>query len=452
MNGTFSRWARCLPTVDLPEPGMPTSAQRICINLLSCPHGTRAQVYGPGWWGGPSAAAVNRRTHWRGPNRCLQALRGTAAAQAAEPVYLGPSGCRHSSGAFTAKENHAEKHRSHRTRNPVVMPGAAAAGVASPKWMWVAIGGLGGCVVALATVLVVERRSAVHRSRHGADHACGPGCPALASSLQAAPGAAAPWPARPRSAAQHHPRLAANARSPGDVARQPAGTPGAARGQHLQHLWPCGIHQAGEQAAPGRRRGGRGRWRAGRRWATRSARVTGAPPPRCWRWWRLCRPRDRKRTRTQTTYRQVRVRLEDGSSRVFTRSQPACRGTPVVLQGKGFRGLTRHRRRRSSPSQRPSTRRFRSPASAMQQWKAGAGLKPAAAPCADVVVGTPCRQRQSLSGIFDGIGNGHTRLTIPPVGASSEKPTDAAEYFSWPMQFARPEQWGVFKEHSPRVD
>lgn len=43
-----------------------------------------------------------------------------------------------------------------------------------------------------------------------------------------------------------------------------------------------------------------------------------------------------KRTRTQTTY-QVRVRLEDGSSRVFTRSQPPAVGTPVVLQGKGFR-------------------------------------------------------------------------------------------------------------------
>ncbi len=43
-----------------------------------------------------------------------------------------------------------------------------------------------------------------------------------------------------------------------------------------------------------------------------------------------------KRTRTQTTY-QVRVRMEDGSSRVFTRAQPPAVGTPVVLQGKGFR-------------------------------------------------------------------------------------------------------------------
>lgn len=33
----------------------------------------------------------------------------------------------------------------------------------------------------------------------------------------------------------------------------------------------------------------------------------------------------------------MRVRLEDGSSRVFTRSQPPAVGTPVVLQGKGFR-------------------------------------------------------------------------------------------------------------------
>jgi len=50
-----------------------------------------------------------------------------------------------------------------------------------------------------------------------------------------------------------------------------------------------------------------------------------------------------ERTRTQTVY-QVAVRMEDGSVRRFTRAQPPAVGTPVVLQGKGFRvddGATR---------------------------------------------------------------------------------------------------------------
>ena len=78
---------------------------------------------------------------------------------------------------------------------PVAMPGAAAAaaGVASPKWMWMAIGGLGACVVALATVLVVERRSAPPTEAAMAQAMpAALAAPAVASSLQAAPGAAAP--------------------------------------------------------------------------------------------------------------------------------------------------------------------------------------------------------------------------------------------------------------------
>ena len=43
-----------------------------------------------------------------------------------------------------------------------------------------------------------------------------------------------------------------------------------------------------------------------------------------------------ERTRTQTVY-QIAVRMEDGSVRRFTRAQPPAVGTPVVLQGKGFR-------------------------------------------------------------------------------------------------------------------
>jgi outer membrane lipoprotein SlyB len=41
-------------------------------------------------------------------------------------------------------------------------------------------------------------------------------------------------------------------------------------------------------------------------------------------------------TRTQTVY-QMRVRMEDGSLRRFTRAQPVAEGTPVRVQGQGFR-------------------------------------------------------------------------------------------------------------------
>ena len=42
-----------------------------------------------------------------------------------------------------------------------------------------------------------------------------------------------------------------------------------------------------------------------------------------------------QRTRTQTVY-EVRVRMDDGSVRRFTRAQPVPEGAPVRLQGKGF--------------------------------------------------------------------------------------------------------------------
>ena len=207
---------------------------------------------------------------------------------------------------------------------PVAMPAAAAAGVASPKWMWVAIGGLGACVVALATVLVVERRSAPPTEAAMAQTTpAALAAPAVASSLQAAPS-----PAWPQTSAAR-----------GDMARQPAGMPVAQRAASICST--CGrveSVQAIEQAAPATGVGavaggvlgavvgnqiGKGN---GRTAATVLGAVGGG----------YAGHEIEKRTRTQTTY-QVRVRLEDGSSRVFTRSQPPAVGTPVVLQGKGFR-------------------------------------------------------------------------------------------------------------------
>ena len=226
---------------------------------------------------------------------------------------------------------------------PLAMPGAAAAaaGFASPKWMWVAIGGLGACVVALATVLVVERRSAPPTEAVVAQATpAALAAPAGASSLQAAPGGTAPLAsAPPQRGAAPSPAWPQTPAARGDVARQPAGMPVAQRAASICST--CGrveSVQAIEQAAPATGVGavaggvlgavvgnqiGKGN---GRTAATVLGAVGGG----------YAGHEIEKRTRTQTTY-QVRVRLEDGSSRVFTRSQPPAVGTPVVLQGKGFR-------------------------------------------------------------------------------------------------------------------
>jgi outer membrane lipoprotein SlyB len=43
-----------------------------------------------------------------------------------------------------------------------------------------------------------------------------------------------------------------------------------------------------------------------------------------------------QRTRTNTVY-QMRVRMEDGSTRTFTRAQPVAEGTPMRVEGRNFR-------------------------------------------------------------------------------------------------------------------
>ncbi len=43
-----------------------------------------------------------------------------------------------------------------------------------------------------------------------------------------------------------------------------------------------------------------------------------------------------QRTRTTTAY-QIRVRMDDGSVRTFTRSQPVAEGTAVRVEGRSFR-------------------------------------------------------------------------------------------------------------------
>jgi outer membrane lipoprotein SlyB len=238
------------------------------------------------------------------------------------------------------------------------------------KWMWAAIGGLGACVVAMATVLVVQHTgtpgtaNAVGAEGAGTPAAqalapTGLNAPALGSSLQAAPGAGnaagAAYATQNPSAgmvapiAAQTPRPVAQSQAQGGAWPEPTyapgggvssgGTPVAQRSVNICKT--CGqveSVQAIEQAAPATGVGavaggvlgavvgnqiGKGN---GRTAATVLGAVGGG----------YAGHQIEKRTRTQTTY-QVRVRMEDGSSRVFTRAQPPAVGTPVVLQGKGFR-------------------------------------------------------------------------------------------------------------------
>jgi hypothetical protein len=222
---------------------------------------------------------------------------------------------------------------------PVAMPGAAAAGVASPKWMWVAIGGLGACVVALATVLVVERRSAPPTEAAVAQATpAALAAPAVASSLQAAPGAAARWPALPRSAAPPSPAWPQTPAARGDVARQPAGTPVAQRAASICST--CGrveSVQAIEQAAPATGVGavaggvlgavvgnqiGKGNGRT-------AATVLGAVGGGYAGHEIETHPHPDHLPGARAPGRRQQPRLHPLAT--------ACRGHPVVLQGKGFR-------------------------------------------------------------------------------------------------------------------
>lgn len=237
------------------------------------------------------------------------------------------------------------------------------------KWMWAAIGGLGACVVALATVLVVQHTggpstetaaapAALLTSPSGPSAAPGTlGAPVAALQPQGAQAfqgyqgaAAAPAPVsapvatqRPVAgmpASQQGGAPTAGAWPESGPSGQPGatGTPVAQRAAICKTCGQVESVQAIEQAAPPTGVGavaggvlgavvgnqiGKGN---GRTAATVLGAVGGG----------YAGHQIEKRTRTQTTY-QVRVRMEDGSSRVFTRSQPPAVGTPVVLQGKGFR-------------------------------------------------------------------------------------------------------------------
>ena len=225
------------------------------------------------------------------------------------------------------------------------VPHAGMAGAGpSLKWLWVAIGVLSVSVVALGTTLVVQN------SGKSADQA--PASPAVAAIAQPAPGmptVESLAPTKPLTQAPQRNGLVAQ--GPGHAQGGPAEPTAQYSQQPDQQTLrtaaqapvcaTCGrveSVQAVQQAAPATGVGavaggvlgavvgnqvGKGNGRAA---ATVLGAVGGG----------YVGHKVEERTRTQTVY-QIAVRMDDGSVRRFTRSQPPAVGTPVVLQGKGFR-------------------------------------------------------------------------------------------------------------------
>ena len=231
---------------------------------------------------------------------------------------------------------------------PTTPLAAAPAGAHGLKWMWVAIGVLGTSVLALRATLVLQQR------------------PPSASAAEAAQVAqTSPAPRTPESqiidektpVALMQPAQGAINSGANGAASSRAGTQSGGRGlsagwappaQALQAAraqapvcQSCGrveSVQALEEAAPATGVGavaggvlgavvgnqvGKGN---GRTAATLLGAVGGG----------YVGHKVEQRTRTHTVY-EVVVRMDDGSVRRFQRAQPTAVGTPVVLQGKGFR-------------------------------------------------------------------------------------------------------------------
>lgn len=237
--------------------------------------------------------------------------------------------------------------------------------MASPslKWMWAAIGGLGVSVVALAAALVWQARTP---GVDAAVVAAATQAPAGATALAPVPGPRTPEAEIITESRAETPaaRAAVSQRAssgPGGYVGQAGGAPasgprvqpgtapGGAHGQALRtadnraaaSCATCGrveSVQAVQQAAPATGVGavaggvlgavvgnqiGKG---SGRTAATVLGAVGGG----------YAGHKIEERTRTQTVY-QVAIRMDDGSVRRFQRAQPPAVGTPVVLQGNGFR-------------------------------------------------------------------------------------------------------------------
>lgn len=229
-------------------------------------------------------------------------------------------------------------------------PAAATPAGVPLKWLWAAIAALGLCVLALGAALVAQQRPGAVSERA-----------ALASPAPRTPESEIideKRPAAPGQLAQAAPEYEANqapAAAPvqGAAARAypPAPQPGRydesagrqdAR-QDMARAPVCAVCgriesvQAVQHAAPATGVGavaggvlgavvgnqvGKG---SGRTAATVLGAVGGG----------YVGHTVEQRTRTRTVY-EVRVRMDDGSVRRFTRAQPVPEGAPVRVEGKGF--------------------------------------------------------------------------------------------------------------------
>ena len=206
------------------------------------------------------------------------------------------------------------------------------------KWMWGAIAALGACVVALATTLVVQNRA----PQAAAPVATSASPTVVAESLQNRPNqplGLAPQ-QQPSAGAPVAPQRLPEPMVPAQRADLVGGTTPMVV-QRAPVCSTCGrveSVQAIQQAEPATGVGavaggvlgavvgnqiGKG---SGRSAATVLGAVGGG----------YVGHQVEKRSRTHTVY-QVAVRMEDGSLRRFTRAQPPAVGTPVALQGKGYR-------------------------------------------------------------------------------------------------------------------
>lgn len=200
------------------------------------------------------------------------------------------------------------------------------------KWMWGAIAALGACVVALATTLVVQNR-APQVGNAPATTAASPAV--VADALQARPAQPLGL-VQPGVPAQRLPEPAQLQAQRADlvggttpmVQRAPVcNTCGRVESvQAIQRAEPAtgvGAVAGGVLGAVVGNQIGKGN---GRTAATVLGAVGGG----------YVGHQVEQRSRTRTVY-QVAIRMEDGSLRRFTRAQPPAVGTPVALQGKGYR-------------------------------------------------------------------------------------------------------------------
>ncbi|SFE47658.1 glycine zipper 2TM domain-containing protein [Paracidovorax wautersii] len=228
-------------------------------------------------------------------------------------------------------------------------PGATGPGGASAKWMWAAIGALGASVLALGATLIVQQ---THRDAVPAQPVAALAAPAAADTrvAQAEAATAQNAPAaqvqRPQAAIHQGATRVRSGSGREDYAQGGYGSPSYSRPVSAQPVArapvcaSCGrveSVQAVQEAAPATGVGaiaggvlggvlgnqvGKGN---GRTAATLIGALGGG----------YLGHTVEQRTRTTTAY-QIRVRMDDGSIRTFTRSQPVAQGTPVRVDGGSF--------------------------------------------------------------------------------------------------------------------